>query len=55
MVFARTIQNWAKAGPRWFIKNWRRMMAHAVEDAYPPILARTLVIRGSEDKLGPSG
>ena len=40
-----------KAGPRWYFKTLRTMMDHHVEDTMPLVQARTLVIRGNEDKL----
>lgn len=42
-----------KAGPRWYFKTLRTMMDHQVEKTMPHVKARTLVIRGSEDKLCP--
>jgi pimeloyl-ACP methyl ester carboxylesterase len=44
-----------KAGPRWYFKTLRTMMAHRVEDTMPRVLADTLVVRGSEDFLCPRG
>ncbi|PYI37862.1 hypothetical protein CVS30_13045 [Arthrobacter psychrolactophilus] len=47
-------QNYAKTGPRWFIKKLRHMMDHSLEDILPSISARTLVIRGNRDRVCPS-
>lgn len=46
-------QNYAKTGPRWFVKKLRTMMTHTVEDTLPQIQAHTLVIRGSRDRICP--
>lgn len=54
-VFAVGMRNYLKTGPRWFIKKLRDMMAHSVEDTFPQIRARTLVIRGSKDRVCPRG
>ena len=40
-----------KAGPRWYFKTLRTMMNHHVEETMPHVKARTLVVRGNEDKL----
>ncbi|MET4637840.1 alpha/beta hydrolase [Mycetocola sp. 2940] len=42
-----------KAGPRWYFKTLRTMMEHRVEETLPRVLADTLVVRGSEDRLCP--
>ena len=52
-VLALGIQNYFKAGPRWFAKKLRSMMAHEIEATLPHILARTLVIRGLRDPVSP--
>lgn len=52
-VLAIGLHNYAKTGPRWFIKKLRRMMEHSVEDVLPLIRSRTLVIRGSRDRICP--
>lgn len=44
---------YVKAGPRWYFKTLRTMMDHRVEKTMPHVKARTLVVRGSEDKLCP--
>ena len=46
-------QNYAKTGPRWFVKKLRSMMIHTIEDTLPQIQAHTLVIRGSRDRICP--
>lgn len=40
-----------KAGPRWYVKKLRTMMDHHVEETMPHVKARTLIVRGNEDKL----
>ncbi|MBB2995317.1 alpha/beta fold hydrolase [Paeniglutamicibacter cryotolerans] len=49
------LKNYAKTGPRWFIKKLHSMMDHAIEDTLPKIQARTLVIRGNRDLVCPHG
>nr|WP_246279649.1 alpha/beta hydrolase [Psychromicrobium silvestre] len=44
---------YAKAGPRWFLKKFKSMLAHRIEDVVPKITVKTLVIRGSEDRVCP--
>lgn len=44
---------YAKAGPRWFLRKLRAMLAHRVEERHPLVRARTLVIRGEEDRVVP--
>lgn len=46
-------QNYAKTGPRWFVKKLRTMMTHTIEDTLPHIQSHTLVIRGSRDRICP--
>ena len=52
-VLALGIQNYLKAGPRWFSKKLRSMMAHQIEATLPHIQAHTLVIRGLRDPVSP--
>ncbi len=52
-VVAIGMRNYAKTGPRWFMKKLRSMMDHSVEDTLPKILAHTLVIRGNRDRICP--
>ncbi|AMB59896.1 hypothetical protein AWU67_14675 [Microterricola viridarii] len=54
-VLALGLQNYVKAGPRWFAKKLRSMMAHRIEETLPHVLAHTLVIRGMEDPVCPHG
>ena len=42
-----------KAGPRWFMKKFRTMMEHRIEDVAPHITQPTLVIRGENDLVCP--
>jgi len=49
------VQNYAKTGPRWFLKKLRSMMEHPIEDTLPQIQAHTLVIRGKRDPVCPHG
>lgn len=52
-VVAIGMRNYAKTGPRWFIKKLRSMMDHSIEETLPKILAHTLVIRGNRDRICP--
>lgn len=54
-LLALGMKNYAKTGPRWFIKKLRSMMAHTIEDTLPQIRAHTLVIRGKRDPVCPHG
>jgi pimeloyl-ACP methyl ester carboxylesterase len=54
-VLALGLQNYYKAGPRWFLKKLRSMMDHQIELTLPSISAHTLVIRGSRDPVCPHG
>jgi pimeloyl-ACP methyl ester carboxylesterase len=49
------LQNYAKAGPLWFAKKLRMMMAHEIECVLPGVHAHTLVIRGAHDRVCPRG
>ncbi len=44
---------YAKAGPRWFLRKLRFMLDHRVEDILPSIRTPTLVIRGEKDPVCP--
>lgn len=52
-VIAVGVENYAKTGPRWFIKKLRSMLEHTIEETLPRIQAHTLVIRGSRDRVCP--
>ncbi|NYD67726.1 alpha/beta fold hydrolase [Agromyces atrinae] len=52
-VFAIGAFYYLKAGPRWYIKKLRTMLAHHVEETMPRIVDETLVIRGEKDRLVP--
>ncbi|MBP2412129.1 pimeloyl-ACP methyl ester carboxylesterase [Arthrobacter stackebrandtii] len=54
-VVAVGVRNYAKTGPRWFIKKLHSMMEHSIEDTLPRIQAQTLVIRGGRDRVCPHG
>jgi len=54
-IWAVGMRNYAKTGPRWFIKKLNSMMDHAVEDTLPQIQAHTLVVRGNRDPVCPQG
>lgn len=52
-VIAMGVRNYAKTGPRWFMKKLHSMMEHSIEDTLPKIQAHTLVIRGNRDRVCP--
>lgn len=52
-VLALGMWQYAKAGPLWFLKKLRLMLAHAIEDALPHVHAEALVLRGETDRVCP--
>ncbi|HWD62282.1 MAG TPA: alpha/beta hydrolase [Humibacter sp.] len=52
VLWLGTVQ-YAKAGPAWFVRKLRQMLAHHVEDVLPEVRARTLVLRGEVDRVCP--
>ena len=54
-VWVIGMKNYAKTGPRWFIKKLKSMMDHDVEETLPRIKAHTLVVRGNRDPVCPHG
>lgn len=52
-VLALGLHNYLKAGPRWFSKKLRSMIAHEIEKTLPYVQAHTLVIRGTRDPVCP--
>ncbi|MFF1573833.1 alpha/beta fold hydrolase [Leifsonia sp. NPDC058292] len=52
-VLALGLVQYVKAGPRWFISKLRRMLEHRVEETYPRVRARALVLRGEDDRVVP--
>lgn len=52
-VFRLGVLYYAKAGPRWYVKKLRAMLAHAIEEVLPRVAAATLVIRGEHDTIVP--
>ncbi|MEB4614055.1 alpha/beta fold hydrolase, partial [Leucobacter sp. M11] len=42
-----------RTGPRWFIKKFRTMLEHRIEDVLPRLRVPTLVIRGETDRVCP--
>lgn len=52
-VWMMGMRNYAKTGPRWFIKKLKSMMDHDVEETLPKITAHTLVVRGKRDPVCP--
>ncbi|TQL48206.1 pimeloyl-ACP methyl ester carboxylesterase [Homoserinimonas aerilata] len=54
-VIARGLVLYAKAGPAWFVRKFRTMMAHHIEEVAPQIGVPTLVMRGERDRVCPEG
>lgn len=52
-VLALGLWQYAKAGPRWFLRKLRLMLHHRIEDVLPHVPARTLVLRGENDWVCP--
>lgn len=52
-VLAIGMWQYAKAGPLWFVKKLRLMLAHAIEDVLPRVPAQALVLRGETDRVCP--
>jgi pimeloyl-ACP methyl ester carboxylesterase len=52
-VLALGLIQYAKAGPRWFLRKLGQMLDHRVEDVLPSVAVRTLVLRGEEDPVSP--
>lgn len=44
---------YAKAGPRWFLRKMRPMLEHRLEETCPKIRAEVLVIGGERDRVCP--
>ncbi len=47
------VVQYAKAGPRWYVRKLRQMLAHRVEDVAPRVKAEILVLRGEHDRVCP--
>lgn len=54
-VALRGLVLYAKAGPVWFLRTFRMMMQHHIEDIAPRIAVPTLVMRGEKDRVCPEG
>lgn len=52
-ILVRGAFQYAKAGPRWFLRKMRQMLEHRLEDTCPEIRADILVMRGEEDRVCP--
>lgn len=50
-VFVVGLVQYAKAGPRWYVRKLRQMLEHRPEDLAPHVRARVLVLRGETDRL----
>lgn len=52
-VLAIGLIQYAKAGPRWFIRQLRAMLEHRLETVLPKLQAPALVVRGEVDRVCP--
>ncbi len=52
-VLSLGLVQYAKAGPRWFVRKLNQMLRHRVEDVLPDVRARVLVLRGETDRVCP--
>lgn len=52
-VLALGTLQYAKAGPRWFLKKTREMLSHRIEDTLPHVQAEVLVLGGEKDRVCP--
>lgn len=48
------LKMYAQAGPRWFMRKFRSMIEHRIEQVAPEISQPTLVMRGAEDTVCPA-
>ncbi|MFT4233369.1 MAG: alpha/beta hydrolase [Leucobacter sp.] len=55
VVLERATATYLQAGPRWFAKKLRQMLAHRVEESLPALQQPALVLRGAEDRVCPRG
>lgn len=52
-VLALGAYSYAKAGPRWFLRKMRQMLAHRLEETLPQIEAEVMVLYGDKDRVCP--
>ncbi|MEE6280976.1 alpha/beta fold hydrolase [Georgenia sp. MJ170] len=52
-VIGRGMWLYAKTGPAWFVRKFRTMMDHRIEDILPDVAVPTLVMRGAHDRVCP--
>lgn len=52
-VISRSSRTYLQAGPRWFAKQLKLMLAHRIEDTLPRIEQPALVLRGARDRVSP--
>lgn len=53
IAMAIGVVEYAKAGPRWFIKKLEPTMEHRIEDCLPSVQQLALVLCGSKDRVTP--
>lgn len=53
IAMATGVVEYAKAGPRWFVKKLEPTMEHRIEDCLPQVAQPTLVLCGSKDRVTP--
>ncbi|WP_084705327.1 alpha/beta fold hydrolase [Leucobacter chironomi] len=54
-VVTRATKTYLQAGPIWFMRKLRQMLAHRVERCLPRISQPALVLRGTQDRVCPRG
>lgn len=52
-VLGLGLVQYAKTGPRWFVRKLGFMLEHRVEETYPRVQAHALVLRGAKDRVCP--
>lgn len=52
-VIFRGLVMYAKTGPVWFVRKFRTMLQHRIEDVAPTLSMPTLVMRGARDRVCP--
>lgn len=54
-VYPRAARTYLQAGPVWFARKLRQMLAHRLEHCLPRVAQPALVVRGSRDRVCPRG
>lgn len=54
-VLSKATKTYLQAGPVWFLRKLRQMLAHRLEHCLPRVSQPALVIRGTRDHVSPRG